>query len=355
VPQNTQIAWWIIFAGLALAVAFWPRSGLLAKMRRLRSARERAGFEDALKHILAWEHRGKVATPESMTGALGLGRDRIPRLITRLEESGLVRSAGGGVRLTARGEQWALHVVRAHRLWERYLADDAGTPMSRLHQLAEKAEHQLTAENLDELDAHLGYPEHDPHGDPIPSADGSLTPLTAVPLTDWPVGEPARIVHLEDEPNVIFQQIVAAGLRPGHTLRILDASSTRLVVSDGETEHRFAPVVAANIQVAAPPKAPERPAGTVRLWNLRDGESADVVELDAECRGFSRRRLMDLGLTPGGRVEAALTNTFGDPRAYRVRGALIALRQQQAELIWVRRTAAARQAAIEKRGEEVTA
>lgn len=351
-PENTPYAWWIIFAGVALAVALWPRTGLLAKLRRMRSARERALFEDALKHILAWAHRGKVATPESMTGALGLGRDRILRLMTRLEESGLVHSGGGGVQLTARGEQWALHVVRAHRLWERYLSDDAGMPMSRLHQLAEKAEHQLSAETLDELEAHLGHPEHDPHGDPIPSADGSVTPLTAVPLTDWPVGEPARIVHLEDEPNVIFQQIVAAGLRPGHTLRILEANSNRLVVSDGEAEHRFAPVVAANIQVAAPPKAPERPAGTVRLWNLRDGQRAEVVDLDPECRGFSRRRLMDLGLTPGTQVEAALTNTFGDPRAFRVRGALIALRKQQAELIWVRRTDRAEEARNPKQTEE---
>jgi DtxR family Mn-dependent transcriptional regulator len=355
VPENTQFAWWIILTGVALAAILWPHTGLLARARRIRSARERALLEDALKHILAWAHRGKVATPESMTGALGLGRDRILRLITRLEESGLVRSGGDGVQLTERGEQWALHVVRAHRLWERYLSDDAGMPMSRLHQLAEKAEHQLTAETLDALEAHLGHPEHDPHGDPIPSADGSLKQLDGVPLTDWPVGEPARIVHLEDEPDVIFQQIVAAGLRPGHTLRILEASSNRLVVSDGEAEHRFAPVVAANIQVAAPPKARERPAGTVRLWNLRDGEHAEVVELDPECRGFSRRRLMDLGLTPGGRVEATLTNSFGDPRAFRVRGALIGLRKQQAELIWVRRTALSDEASPEKYPQEVTA
>jgi len=340
VSVNTQIGWWIILAGLALLVAFWPRTGLLARLRGIRSARERALFEDSLKHILAWAHRGKVATPESMTGALGLGRDRILRLITRMEEAGLVRSGGEGVQLTTPGEQWALHVVRAHRLWERYLADDAGMPMSRLHQLAEKAEHQLTAENLYALEAHLGHPEHDPHGDPIPSADGSLKHLDAAPLTDWPIGVPAQIVHLEDEPNVIFQQIIAAGLRPGHTLRILEASSNRLVVSDGETEHRFAPVVAANIQVATAPRVPDRPAGSVRLWKLRDGENAEVVEVDSECRGFSRRRLMDLGLTPGARVGAALTNTFGDPRAYQVRGALIALRKQQAELIWVRRTAA---------------
>ena len=77
-----------------------------------------------------------------------------------------------------------------------------------------------------------------------------------------------------------------------------------------------------------------------------------VVELDPECRGFSCRRLMDLGLTPGTQVEAALTNTFGDPRAFRVRGALIGLRKQQAELIWVRQTDSAKDAISPRQTEE---
>lgn len=334
--ENSWSVWLVLAALIAAVGVFRPRVGLLALTRRWKELRRRERFEDALKHILAWDQRGQDATPESLAGTLGMAQGRTLELITHMEERDLIQSAGGGLRLTAEGRQLALHVVRAHRLWERYLADDAGVPMARLHQAAEKAEHQFSSERIDALDAHLGHPERDPHGDPIPRADGSLEKDNAVPLTDWPLTKAACVMHIEDEPDVIFQQILAAGLRPGKNIRVLENTPERLVISDGEQEHRLAPVVAANIQVAAVPAGPERPAGSKRLSELAEGETAEVVELDALCRGFSRRRLLDLGLTRGTRIESALDNTFGDPRAFRFRGTLIALRKEQADQIWVR-------------------
>lgn len=329
----TQPWFWIL---LAAAAVLWPRIGLWARAQRRRKLHGRWLFEDALKHILACDHRAQIATPESLAGHLGLSQRRVLKLITRMEERGLVQSVAGGLRLTSKGEEWGLHVVRAHRLWERYLADDAGVPIGRLHQAAEKAEHHLTAERLDALDAHLGHPQRDPHGDPIPAADGSVTPLRAVTLTDWPEDRWARIVHIEDEPDVIFQQILAAGLRPGTAVRVLENSPERLIISDGDSEHRLAPVVAANIQVAAVAPEKERPPDTKRLSDLRVGEKAQVIEIDEQTRGFSRRRLLDLGLTPQAVVEVVLDNSFGDPRAFRVRGTMIALRKQQADHVWVK-------------------
>jgi DtxR family Mn-dependent transcriptional regulator len=226
--------------------------------------------------------------------------------------------------------------VRAHRLWERYLADDAGVPMERLHQAAEKAEHGLTPGRLDELEAHLGHPQTDPHGDPIPARDGSMSSLDAVSLNEWPSDELARIVHIEDEPAVIFRQILAANLRPGVTVRILEDTLNQLVIRADGREHSLPHAVAANIQVAAEQRPTDRLEGARRLSALREGQSARVVEIDGACRGFSRRRLMDLGLTPDTRVEVALENTFGDPRAFRIRGTTIALRSEQADHVWVR-------------------
>ncbi|MDA1313347.1 MAG: FeoA domain-containing protein [Acidobacteria bacterium] len=330
----TSQAWVLLVLIFAIAVA-WPKIGLWTQWRHYQAEKTRRLVEDALKHIVAWEQRGQAATPESLAGALSLSQRRTLSLIIRMEKRGLLRSDPAGFSLTSKGESWALHVVRAHRLWERYLADDAGMPMERLHQAAEIAEHQLSAEKLDKLDAHLGHPQRDPHGDPIPAADGSLKPVDAVSLSQWPTGEQARIVHIEDEPDVIFRQIIAAGLRPGVNIRILENTPERLVISDGNTEHRLAHIVAANIQVAEA-RHSLRPAGAIRLSELPKGEPAEVIELDAACRGFSRRRLLDLGLTPQTRIEVALDNPFGDPRAYRVRGTTIALRRQQAGQIWVK-------------------
>ena len=328
---------WPLLATLGTAVLiFWPRTGLLVLAHRWRELRRRERFEDALKHVLTWEQRKQDATPESLGGALGLMQTRALALITDMEERNLIHSAGGGLRLTSEGQRLALHVVRAHRLWERYLADDAGVPMARLHQAAEKVEHQLSSERIDALDAHLGHPERDPHGDPIPRADGSLEKDNAIPLTDWPVADVAWVTHIEDEPDVIFHQILAAGLCPGKSIRVLENTPESIVISDGVREHRLAPVVGANIHVAAIPAGPERPDGARSLSELAEGEVAEVVELDSRCRGFSRRRLLDLGLTPGTRIEASLKNPFGDPRAFRLRGTLIALRKDQGDHIWVR-------------------
>jgi DtxR family Mn-dependent transcriptional regulator len=337
VNDTATAAWiWLGVAALAALFVLLPRLGLLARLRGLKEKRLRTRFEDALKHILAWQERGKSASPESLTGALSMSPRRTLDILTKMEAGGLVRSVADGVRLTPKGERLGLQVVRAHRLWERYLADDAGVPMERLHQAAEKAEHGLTPGRLDELEAHLGHPQTDPHGDPIPARDGSMSSLDAVSLNEWPSDELARIVHIEDEPAVIFRQILAANLRPGVTVRILEDTLNQLVIRADGREHSLPHAVAANIQVAAEQRPTDRLEGARRLSALREGQSARVVEIDDACRGFSRRRLMDLGLTPDTRVEVALENTFGDPRAFRIRGTTIALRSEQADHVWVR-------------------
>ena len=330
-----SVAAWIILSGIAAFAVGLPRYGLADQWRARREKLKRTRFEDALKHVLTWQQRGQDATLESLAGQLGLSSRRIVPIVTAMSEGGLLRSERGALRLTAEGERLGVHVMRAHRLWERYLSDDAGMPLGRLHSAAEKAEHDLTAERLAELDAHLGHPQSDPHGDPIPAPDGSVAPLDAIALTDWPSEERARIVHVEDEPAVIFQQILAADLLPGKTLRILERTPHGMVISDGDSEHDLAHAVAANIQVAAEQRAPERPSGAIRLSALPLAVQASVLSLDDRCRGFSRRRLMDLGITPGTRVEVAMDNTFGDPRAFRIRGTTIALRREQADQVWI--------------------
>lgn len=327
---------WLVVLALALGIWSAPRFGVKALWRKLAQKRLRRRFEDILKHMLAWERRGKVATPESISGALSWSPAQVLSLITRMETQGLVASSSEGLSLTPDGERLALQVVRAHRLLERYLADEAGLPMARLHQAAERGEHELSPEGADRLDAHLGHPQRDPHGDPIPTREGDLPQLEASTLTEWPDGRPARIVHVEDEPAVIFDQILAAGLRPGMTVWVVEKTPERLIISAEDTEHRLALAVAANIQVTDASADALRDSTAVRLSALPFGQRAEVLELDDECRGFSRRRLMDLGMTAGAVIEPALENTFGDPRAYRLRGTTIALRRQQSSQVWVR-------------------
>ncbi|MCW5981215.1 MAG: DtxR family transcriptional regulator [Bryobacteraceae bacterium] len=332
-----QAEGWLILAVVGLAVAILiPQAGIRARWRRWNSARSRVLFEDALKHLLDQSQRAQPPTRESLGGALGISGRKLLNLIARMEAKGVLQSVGGALRLTPEGQRHALQVVRAHRLLERYLADEARVPLGQVHSSADKAEHGLTGDRLDELEAHLGYPQRDPHGDPIPHSDGSFSPVDTVPLTDWPVNASAEIAHVEDEPEFVLRQILALGLRPHLTVRVLEACPEHLVVSDGEREHRLPPVIAANIHVGPVADAGVRLAGSLRLAQLPDGREAEVVALDPAFRGFSRRRLMDLGLTPKARVRAELSTAFGDPRAYRVRGTVIALRNEQANRILVR-------------------
>jgi DtxR family Mn-dependent transcriptional regulator len=325
---------WLLIA-LTIAVLI-PRFGAAALYLRWRKIKEREQVEDALKHLLDRENQGKFASPVSLAGTIGLPLVKVTRLIEHMETQGLLQSRGAELHLTPNGERWALHVIRAHRLWERYLADEARMPLERVHNEAQRREHSLTESELNELDAALGHPARDPHGDPIPTREGKMNRAEGMPITAWQADRPARIVHLEDEPAIAYQQILAAGLRLGQDIRIIEKTQNRYVLSDGENEYRLAPAVASNVHVSALPEIEILKREAVSLAELSDNQPAEIVTLDDAVQGFSRRRFLDLGLTPGTRIYPELGNFFGDPRAYRVRGTLIALRKDQAAKIWVK-------------------
>jgi DtxR family Mn-dependent transcriptional regulator len=303
--------------------------------KRLRWSRQRVQVEDALKHLHTCEWQGHRATTDSLAGALGLSRRAAITLSARMQSQGWVTLAEGGLRLTPDGERLALQIIRAHRLWERYLADEARMPLAGVHAEADRREHRRDAETILALDAAMGYPKTDPHGDPIPTAEGELARTDSEALSEWPIGRPATIVHLEDEPAAIFSQIAAEGLRPGQRIKVIEADEHRIVFADDRETHVLAPVVAGNIFVIAA-KPDGEPATIDRLTALEPGRSAVVHRLEEALQGFTRRRLLDLGLTPGAEIQTEYASFLGDPVAFRVRGSLIALRREQARHVLVR-------------------
>ncbi|HVQ41026.1 MAG TPA: metal-dependent transcriptional regulator [Vicinamibacterales bacterium] len=308
----------------------------LVQWRHARRARHlRDQIEDALKHLSEEEYRGRRASLSSLGGALRMSSANVVALVGRMQRQRLLATEGQGFRLTPEGERLALQVVRAHRLLERYLVDEARLPLREVHAVAERKEHSLSPADADRLSAALGHPTHDPHGDPIPTREGAVEPATGTPATSWPAHTMGRIVHLEDEPEISFAQILATGLHMGQLVQVVESTPECVVLSDGHREYRLAPAVAANVFIGA---APVRtwPDPVVRLSDLMDNAPAEVVGLDEACQGFSRRRLMDLGFTDGARIRPFLKTFAGDPRAYEVRGTLIALRRDQAAHILVR-------------------
>ncbi len=317
---------------LALAVSLWPRYGLWARWQSGRRLQMRCQIEDALKHIHALNRRGATASSEALAGALRLPWRTIVALIERMQREGLIESAEQGLRLTAAGNDLALHVIRAHRLWERHLADQAGWRLADLHAEADRREHVISDAELAAMEADLGYPRRDPHGDPIPTAAGDLPDNHQISLAQWPVGAPGEITHIEDEPGEVFAQIVALSLKPGLPVRVIESAAARVVFETGDAQHVLAPIIAGNIFIEAAHTT--QPAGQP-LTVLRVGQRAQITALADACQGLTRRRFLDLGLTPGTTVESALANPFRDPVAYRVRGSLIALRREQAEHVFI--------------------
>jgi DtxR family transcriptional regulator, Mn-dependent transcriptional regulator len=329
---------WLLLAIALLALAAtMPKYGLAAQFRGYRSAMVRERTENALKHLLRQATDGHSASFRSLKGELGLSDRALLALAERLEQEGLIHSDGTHLKLTPRGERLALHVLRAHRLWEVYLAEELGVPVDRIHAEAERQEHRLDARQLDRLSAAMGHPGVDPHGDPIPGPDGVVPESPGTVLSAWPLSTPARIVHLEDEPPLAFAQLMAEGLKLGQVIHVIERTPSRLVLTDGEHEYRLAPMLAANVHVVAATQAPPaRVDGVMPLSDLPSGSAGEIVALDPSFRGFARRRLLDLGFTPGARVRSELEPFTGDPRAYRLRGTTIALRREQSDRVLVR-------------------
>jgi DtxR family Mn-dependent transcriptional regulator len=326
----------LVFALLviALAVVAWPRRGLAALVLRFTRLTQRARIEDALKRIHESEYAGQPCTIDSVAGWLQLSRSRTMRLLARLQALGLTRVDADHLTLPDGGRGEALRVLRSHRLWERYLADRTGVPAGEWHDEAEQREHTLTPEAVRRLAAAMGDPRYDPHGDPIPTADGEVPPRAGVALTALVPGQTAAVVHLEDEPRDVYEQLLAAGLAPGTMLEVLERTPEHVRFATEGTEHTIGSVSAMNVSVVLPRGRVDGLGAAEPLSSLAPGESAAVVGIAPGCQGPQRRRLLDLGLVPGTVVTAELRGPLRDPVAYRVRGALIALRREQAD--WIR-------------------
>lgn len=327
---------YLILALLAVALTCWPRHGLWARWRLAQESARRIRREDALKHIVKSEANGRVVTLNSLAGALHITTGNAARLLEELAEHELLTFEGGRLHLKPSGREMGLHVVRAHRLWEAYLAEQTGVTELEWHPRAEEQEHLLTPQQADELAARLGHPTHDPHGDAIPATDGELEGDPDLSLNSVAPETPVLITHIEDEPDAVYRQLVATGLRPGMRAFIIEKSPARLRFWADGNEHILAPVLAENVSVKPLPDfCTTDLVDEEFLSGLRPGGRARVVGLSPACRGPERRRLLDLGFVPGTPVEVDMVSPAGDPTAYRVRGSVVALRREQANLVRV--------------------
>lgn len=285
-------------------------------------------MEDALKEIYNIQQGEASVEAGTLAEALGISVETAKGLMGVLVASGWAEGdVSVGIRLTMQGRERAQELIRAHRLWERYLVDREGMPLEVIHAEANIREHEMTPDEVAKLDADLGHPAWDPHGDIIPDAGCRVPPPAGSPLTDCMPGDRLRILHVEDEPPALFAQLVAMGFGPGVEVEVVEHQPRYLTVRVAGSPLTLATAAAERIHAVPVPVLP------VPLGELPVGVRARVVEVKGG--GKHQRRMLDMGLVPGAEVTVLRKAPLGDPTEYRVKGTAVALRRSDADTILV--------------------
>lgn len=173
-------------------------------------------MEDYLKAIYRLQVNGEPVTNQSLADELGFSGASVTNMQKRLHELKLLDlEPYKGVRLTPAGTGVALEVIRHHRLLELYLAKTLGMDLDAVHEEADRLEHHVS-EQLEELIARaLGFPEFDPHGDPIPTPDLTIPEMDDIELRDASSHNRAVVTRVSDRNAEIVRLLVASGIVPG--------------------------------------------------------------------------------------------------------------------------------------------
>ena len=180
-------------------------------------------MEDYLKTVFHLATGSGPVTSSTLAGRLGVSAPTASAMLKRLESSELVqRSADHQVELTEHGRRHALSVVRRHRLLEMFLTEVLDVPWDEVHDEAEVLEHALSARLEERIDALLGHPTRDPHGDPIPPASGEHVEDWASPLESAPPGSRFLVERVSDRDSAALRHLAALGIGPGVVLQVAE-------------------------------------------------------------------------------------------------------------------------------------
>jgi len=179
--------------------------------------------EDYLTAIYRLTTAGQPATTSDIANLLDLSPPSVSGMVKRLSEQGLLEHLPyRGVVLTADGRRLALRTVRRHRLIEAYLVAYLGYSWDAVHDEAERLEHAISDELAERMAAALGNPGVDPHGDPIPTADGDVAEIAGIPLSDAPAGAAMEIRRVNEHEAERLRYLAALGLVPGAVVTVAD-------------------------------------------------------------------------------------------------------------------------------------
>ena len=180
--------------------------------------------EDYLKCVLVHEQDGDgdLVSMGQIGASLKVAPGTVTAMMKTLSESELVTyEPYSGVRLTGSGRKLAAHVLRRHRLIEQFLVKVLEFDWSEVHDEAERLEHAVSDRLIERIDEMLGFPAVDPHGDPIPTAEGHFQETQATSLLNCAVGEPLEVVRVLDQNAEFLRLLERDGLTPGREIEVV--------------------------------------------------------------------------------------------------------------------------------------
>jgi DtxR family Mn-dependent transcriptional regulator len=210
-------------------------------------------IEEYLEAVYRLEHEGPGVTTSGLASALGIAPASVSGMLKKLDKDGYVEYvARGEVKLTRKGLEVGVRVLRRHRLAERLLTDVLGMPWDEVHAEACMLEHAISQRVEDRLVALLGNPQTCPHGHPVPPSDLSEPPRTGVPLAQIDEGRRAVVSGVTDEVPEILRYLGEVGLRPGAPVRILEKAPLGgpVTIEIGNERHAISLELARMIVVA---------------------------------------------------------------------------------------------------------
>jgi len=207
------------------------------------------------KSIITWS--GGNATTSQLAEAMGISAASVTNMLQKLSKTTppyVVYQKHQGVALTDAGRRAALMILRRHRLIEQFLVDKLDYSWDEVHEEAEVLEHAMSPLLEKRIDAALGYPAFDPHGDPIPDADLNMPEIEQTSLSSLEIGRSGRILRVPHEDPRVLRYLGKCGLRPGAHVKLISRTpydqTMRVKIIDADDEAVVGPSLGSQITLA---------------------------------------------------------------------------------------------------------
>ena len=179
--------------------------------------------ENYLKAIYHLSLSNDTVSTNQIATSLNTKAASVTDMLKKLADKTLINYARyQGVSLTPAGEKVALNIIRRHRLWEYFLVDKLNFGWDEVHDMAEEMEHISSVELIDRLDKFMGYPRHDPHGDPIPDRNGNIKPSQLVCIAELKVSDSGKISGVRDHSSAFLQYLEKLELTIGKSITVAE-------------------------------------------------------------------------------------------------------------------------------------